>query len=106
MARTTQKVFTGKKVRFFGLKSVILLSKMGERALDSLKFILIWELLIGIYEGFMKSFHSLLLPEKSYSQLKNQEKSKNYKSYNVDLNLGPHEPQPTALPLELSCNVI
>ena len=43
---------------------------MGERALDSLKFILIWEIPIGIYEGFMKVICSLLLAEKSYSYLK------------------------------------
>ena len=43
---------------------------MGERALERLKFILIWELPIGIYEGFMKVICSLLLAEKSYSYLK------------------------------------
>ena len=43
---------------------------MGERALERLKFMLIWELPIGIYEGFMKVICSLLLAEKSYSYLK------------------------------------
>ena len=61
-----------KNVRFLGLNSVILLSKMGERALDSLMFKLIWELPIGIYEGFMKSFHSPKLAQKSYSHFKKQ----------------------------------
>ena len=41
-------------MRFFGLKSVILLSKMGKRALDSLKFTLIWELPMAIYEDIIK----------------------------------------------------
>ena len=70
MSGTAQKVLTGKNVIFLGLKSVILLSKMGERALERLKFISIWELPIGIYEGFMKVICSLLLAEKSYSHLK------------------------------------
>ena len=59
-------------MRFLGLNSVILLSKMGERALDSLMLKLIWELPIGIYEGFMKSFHSPKLAQKSYSHFKKQ----------------------------------
>ena len=70
MSGTTLLSFIVKKVRFLGLNLVILLSKMERRALERLKFILILELLIGIYEGFITVICSLLLAEKSYSHLK------------------------------------
>ena len=65
MSGTTLSSFIVKKVRFLGLNLAILLSKMEGRALERLKFILILELLIGIYEGFMKVRKSLILAEKS-----------------------------------------
>merc|ERR1712001_554508 len=76
---TAQKVFTAKNVIFLGLKSVILLSKMAERALDSLKYILIWELPIAIYEDIIKVDCSPMLPERSYmrSKKKKEKKRKN-----------------------------
>ena len=67
MSGTTLSSLIVKKVRFLGLNLVNLLSKMERRALERLKFILILELLIGIFEGFMKVICSLLLAEKSYS---------------------------------------
>ena len=76
MSGTAQKVFTAKNVIFLGLKSVILLSKMGERALDSLKFILIWELPIAIYEDIIKVDCSPVFPERSYMRSKKRKKEK------------------------------
>ena len=65
MSGTTLSSFIVKKVIFLGLNLAILLSKMEGRALERLKFILILELLIGIYEGFMNVRKSLILAEKS-----------------------------------------
>ena len=80
MSGTAQKFFTAKNVIFLGLKSVILLSKMGERALDSLKSILIWELLIGIYEDIIKVDCSPVFPERSYMRSKKRKKRKKEKT--------------------------
>ena len=65
-----QKNFTEKKRRFFGLKMWILLSKMGDRLHDTTHYSLIWELPIGIYEGFMKVCRLPIPAEKSYRQFK------------------------------------
>ena len=61
---------------------------MKDRAGDSLKFMLIWELPLGIYEAFMKSFHSLLLPEKSYGHLKIEKKKKKIEKCSGGYELG------------------
>ena len=70
VAGTTLSSFIGKKVRFLGLKLVILLSKMGKRAGDSRNFLLIWQLPIGIYEGFMKVIHLPKFAQRSYKRFK------------------------------------
>ena len=70
VAGTYQKFSTAKKRRFLGLKSVILLSKMRRWAHDSPKFILIWELPMVIYEGFMKVPRSPIPAQRSYSHFK------------------------------------
>merc|ERR1711997_623813 len=70
------KNFYAKNVIFLGLKSVILLSKMAERALDSLKYILIWELPIAIYEDIIKVDCSPVFPERSYMRSKKRKKRK------------------------------
>ena len=80
MTGTTLSSFIGEKVRFLGLKSVILLSKMGERALDSLKFILIWELPIAINEDIIKVVCSPVFPERSYKRSKKRKKRKKEKT--------------------------
>ena len=80
MSGTAQKFFTAKNVIFLGLKSVILLSKMGKRALDSLKFILIWELPIAIYEDIIKVICSPVFPESSYMRSKKRKKGKKEKT--------------------------
>ena len=43
----------------------LLYSKIGQRAHDCPKFILIWKLLIGIIKGFMNVRKLLILAEKS-----------------------------------------
>ena len=53
---------------------------MAERALDSLKFILIWELLIGIYEDIIKVDCSPVFPERSYMRSKKRKKRKKEKT--------------------------
>merc|ERR1712001_68325 len=82
---TAQKNFTAKNVIFLGLKSVILLSKMAERALDSLKYILIWELPIAIYEDIIKVDCSPMFPERSYMRSKKRKKRKKEKTALVRL---------------------
>ena len=88
MAGTDQKVFTAKNVIFLGLKSVIFLSKMGERALDSLKIILIWELPTAIYEDIIKVDCSPVFPESSYMRSKKRKKRKKEKTALVRLEPG------------------
>ena len=63
VSETPLSSFIGKKVRFLGLILVILLSKMKDRAGYSWDFILIWQLPIAIYEGFLKVVCLLLLAE-------------------------------------------
>ena len=70
VAWSHQKIFTEKKQRFFGLKMWILLSKMGDRLHDTSHYSLIWELPIGIYEGFMKVCRSPIPAQRSYKQFK------------------------------------
>ena len=53
---------------------------MGKRALDSLKFILIWELPIAIYEDIIKVNCSPVFPESSYMQSKKRKKGKKEKT--------------------------
>ena len=53
---------------------------MGERALDSLKFILIWELPIAIYEDIIKVNCSPVFPESSYMRSKKRKKGKKEKT--------------------------
>ena len=71
--------FIGKTVQFLGLNLVILLSKIGKRAHASPKFILIWELPISIYEGFMKVPRSPIPAQRGYSHFKNHKIEKNKK---------------------------
>ena len=85
MSGTAQKVFTAKNVIFLGLKSVILLSKMGKRALDSLKFTLIWELPMAIYEDIIKVDCSPVFPERSYMQSKKRKKGKKEKNCSCEI---------------------
>ena len=80
MSGTAQKIFTAKNVIFLGLKSVILLSKMEKRALGSLKFIVIWELPIAIYEDIIKVDCSPVFPERSYMRSKKRKKRKKEKT--------------------------
>ena len=88
MTGTTLSSFIGKKVRFLGLKLVILLSKMGKRALDSLKFILIWELPIAICEDIIKVICSPVFPERSYMRSKKRKKGKKEKTAHAKLEPG------------------
>ena len=53
---------------------------MGKRALDSLKFILIWELPIAIYEDIIKVNCSPVFPERSYMRSKKRKKGKKEKT--------------------------
>ena len=56
VSKTTQKVFTVKRLRFYGLKMQHLLSKLGGRAREGTPYSLISQVSLGIYEAFYEEF--------------------------------------------------
>ena len=88
-------------VKFYWRKSEIfwanLLSKTRTLALECTKFILIWQLLLGLYWTYMKKKFLRIPAEKSYSQFKKHKIQKNKK-----MPVCRFEPATPSMPAQIS----
>ena len=91
VAGTTQKVFTAKKRRFYGLKMWLLLSKMGKWPHDTTHYLLMWQLSIGIYEGFYEGYLFAIVCWKKLQPIIFLKKWKKWKNASYRIRTGYHE---------------